>query len=118
MAEAGLFIGWGQPVRGRESKGLQVFNDALQFWGDKQASGAIESFEVVLLGAHGGDLNGFLLVRGSYEQIAAMRGDADFQRLNARATAIVDGLGIIDAVVGDGLGPAIATAEEVIAEFA
>ena len=32
MAEAGLFIGWGQTVRGREAKGLGVFGDAVNFW--------------------------------------------------------------------------------------
>jgi hypothetical protein len=118
MAEAGLFVGWGQGVRGREAKGLQVFNEAVEFYTGQQSSGAIESFEVVLLGPHGGDLTGFILVRGSQQQIAAVRANEDFQRLNARAAAIVDGLGIIDAVLGDGLGPAISTFQEVIEEFA
>jgi hypothetical protein len=118
VAEAGLFIGWGQAVRGREAKGLQVFNEGVEFWTSQQASGAVESFEVVILAPHGGDLAGFILVRGSNEQIAAVRANPDFQRINARATAIVDGLGIIDATLGDGLGPAIATFQEVIAELA
>ena len=118
MAEAGLFIGWGQAVRGREVKGLQVFNDGVEFWTGQQAGGTIESFEVVLLGPHGGDLAGFILVRGSHEQIAAVRANAEFQRINARAAAIVDGLGIIEAVLGDGIAPAIATFQEVIAELA
>ena len=117
MAEAGLFIGWGQGVRGREAKGIQVFGEGMEFWAGQQASGAIESFEVVLLGPHGGDLAGFILVRGSYDQIATVRGNADFQRINARAAAVVDGLGIIDAVLGDGIAEAIATYQEVIAEL-
>ena len=29
MADAGLFIGWGAPVRGREAKSLEVFSEAL-----------------------------------------------------------------------------------------
>jgi hypothetical protein len=36
MADAGLFIGWGPPVRGREEKGLEVFNEALGYYGEKQ----------------------------------------------------------------------------------
>ena len=118
MAEAGLFIGWGQAVRGREAKGLQVFNEGVEFWTGQQESGAIENFEVVLLAPHGGDLAGFMLVRGSQEQIAAARSNAEFQRINARAETIVDGLGIIDAVLGDGLGPVIARYQDVIAELA
>jgi hypothetical protein len=118
MAEAGLFIGWGQTVRGREAKGLQVFDEGVQFWRGQQASGAIESFEVVFLAPHGGDLAGFLLVRGSHEQIAAVRANAEFQRINARAAAVVDGLGIIDATLDDGLEPAIETFRAVITELA
>jgi hypothetical protein len=117
MAEAGLFIGWGQAVRGRETKAVQVFEEGLEFWREQQAGGAIESFEVVFLGPHGGDLNGFLLVRGTYEQIAAVRANDEFQRINARAAAIVDGLGIIDATVGDGIAPAIATFQAVLDEL-
>jgi hypothetical protein len=36
MAEAGLFIGWGAPVRGREAKGLGVFNEGVEYWGRLQ----------------------------------------------------------------------------------
>ena len=118
MAEAGIFIGWGQVVRGREAKSLTVFNDALSFWGAQQASGSIESFDVVLLNPHGGDLGGFILVRGSQAQITAMRANEEFQRINTRANMIVDSLGVIDAVLGDGLGPAIEGFQAVITELA
>ena len=37
MADAGLFIGWGAPVRGREAKGLEVFTEALAYYGRLQA---------------------------------------------------------------------------------
>lgn len=117
MAEAGLFFGWGQIVRGREAKSLVVFNDAMAFWGGQQASGAIESFDVVLLGPHGGDLAGFFLVHGSQAQMDAVRANEDFQRLTARANMVVDGLGIIDAITGDGLGQAIEGFQEVINEL-
>jgi len=33
MADAGLFVGWGIPVRGREAKSLEVFNESVQYWG-------------------------------------------------------------------------------------
>ena len=51
MADSGLFVGWGAPVRGRETVGLGVFNEAIQFWSAQQEAGAIESFETVLLRA-------------------------------------------------------------------
>ncbi len=46
MADAGLFIGWGGPVRGREAKGLEVFSEALAYFGQLQDDGTIESFEI------------------------------------------------------------------------
>lgn len=117
MAEAGLFVGWGAPVRGRETVGLGVFNEAIQWWGSQQEAGAIESFEVVLLEPHGGDLAGFFLVRGTQEQIAAARGNDDFARLNTRASMIVEGLGIVGAFVGEGLGTAVERYQAAAAEF-
>ena len=64
MANAALVIGWGPVVPGREQKALQVFGEAIQYYTRLQQQGQIESFEPVALEPHGGDLNGFLLVRG------------------------------------------------------
>ena len=75
MADAGLFIGWGQVVRGREQRALEVFNESVRYWGGLQGDGKIEDFEVVLLNPHGGDLAGFALLRGSAEQMDALRND-------------------------------------------
>jgi hypothetical protein len=118
MADAGLFIGWGPPVRGREAKGLEVFNEALSFTADRQEAGAIESYEVVLLGPHGGDLNGFVLVRGSEEQIAALRVDEEFQRRNVRAAMIVERLGIVDAAVDEGVAQQVSLFQQAVDELA
>jgi hypothetical protein len=107
MAEAGLFIGWGAPVRGRETVGLGVFNEAIQYWGTQQGAGAIESFEVVILEPHGGDLAGFFLIRGSLDQLDALRRSDDYRTLITRATMIVEGVGAVGAFLGDGLGPAV-----------
>jgi hypothetical protein len=114
MADAGLFIGWGAPVRGRETKGLDVFNEALAFQGKLQDAGEIESYEVALLGPHGGGLAGFMLVRGSDEQIAALRARDDFQRINTRAAMIVDEFGVVDAALGEGIGEAITQYREAV----
>ena len=53
MADEALFIGWGDVVRGRESKALEVFNESLQFYGRLQQEGTIESVEAWFLGPHG-----------------------------------------------------------------
>jgi hypothetical protein len=107
MAEAGLFIGWGQVVRGREERALQVFNESIEYWGGLQGDGKIESFEVALLEPHGGDLAGFALLRGSADQVNELRSDAEFQRRTARADLIIDSQGVVGAVLGEGLQRAI-----------
>jgi len=97
MAEAGLFIGWGEPVTGREAKGLEVFGEALAYWAKAEQDGRIESSETVLLNPHGGDLGGFTLARGSEAQMAAVRAEDEFERLITRASLIVHNVGVVDA---------------------
>ena len=117
MADAALFVGWGAPVRGRESKGLEVFNEAIAFHGECQQAGEIESFEVVLLTPHGGDLDGFMLIRGSEAQMDALMRREDFMRINARASLIVERFGVVPAALGDALGRQISIYQEAIEEI-
>jgi hypothetical protein len=117
MAEAGLFVGWGAPVTGREAKGLEVFNESVQYWSKLQQDGKIESFEVVLLTPHGGDLDGFVLMRGSSEQVAALIVDEEFERMTTRATLIVQRVGVVPAVLGEGLERAIGIYQQQIGEM-
>jgi hypothetical protein len=118
MAEAGLFVGWGPPVRGREAKSLDVFNESVAYWGRLQQDGRIESFEVVLLYPHGGDLAGFALLRGSHDQLNAVGGDEEFLRLTSRAGLIVEGLGVVRASVGEGLGRQVGFFQDAVGELA
>jgi hypothetical protein len=117
MADAGLFIGWGAPVRGREAKGLEVFNESVQQWGQYQQEGKIESFEVGLLYPHGGDLAGFSLLRGTREGLDALQNEESFQRMATRANQIIDGLGIVRVALGDELGDQIGLYQEAIGEL-
>ena len=103
MADAALFIGWGQVVRGREKRAVQVFNESVEYWGGLQGDGKIEDFEVVLLAPHGGDLAGFALLRGSQDQMSTLRADEEFERRITRADLIIDSQGVIDALVGEGI---------------
>jgi hypothetical protein len=118
MADAAMFVGWSTPVRGREETGLGVLAEALALDAELQEEGGIEDFEVVLLGPHGGGLAGFILARGSKEQIAAVRMREDFQRINARAAMVVDDYGVVDAVIGDGVEKQIGVYQEAIKDLA
>src|SRR5512144_1654978 len=69
MADEALFIGWGEVVRGRESKALDVFNESLQYYARLQQDGTVEGFDAWFLAPHGGDLSGFVLLRGERERL-------------------------------------------------
>jgi hypothetical protein len=117
MAEAGLFFGWGEPITGREAKGLEVFAEALAYYGKAEQDGRIESQEAVLLNPHGGDLGGFILARGSEAQITALRAEDEFERLVTRAALVVQNVGVIDAALGDGLQSAIGVYQTAVSDL-
>ena len=117
MADAALFIGWGQVVRGREKRAVQVFNESVEYWGGLQGDGKIEDFEVALLEPHGGDLQGFALLRGSEEQVGALRADEEFQRRVLRADQIIESQGVINALIGEGLARGMAQYQGEIEEL-
>jgi hypothetical protein len=118
MADAALFIGWGTPVRGREQKALEVFNESMAYWGQLQASGAIDSVEVYLLTPHGGDLNGFAILKGDQSKLMEVERSEEFQRNLARANLIVENLGIVHANTGQGLANQMALFSAQIGELA
>jgi len=114
MADAGLFIGWGQVVRGREGPAVDGFNETVEFFGQLQGDGRIESFEICFLDPHGGDLDGFMLLRGSTEQMDAVRSDEQFLRNMTRASLQVENLGMVGASLGDGIARQMAMYTEEI----
>jgi hypothetical protein len=104
MADEALFIGWGEVVRGRETKALEVFNESVQYYGQLQQDGRIEAMDAWFLEPHGGDLQGFILLRGDRQQLDEVRRSPEFERLQARAGMIVDRTGTVNAYTGDSLG--------------
>jgi hypothetical protein len=105
MADRALFIGFGQPVRGREERAVEVFNEFVGMLGRMQSDGRIEGMDVCLLDPHGGDLGGFFLVHGSQAQCAALPDDEDFRRAIIDATLIVENIGVVPARTGEAVGP-------------
>jgi hypothetical protein len=103
-SDFGLFIGFGLVKSGREQQALEVFAEAQQFNERLKERGDIESYETVLLELHGGELGGFTLLRGTAEKLNRLRSeDEDFQRLVAKASLLVDNMGVVGATIGDGI---------------
>ncbi|MBV9335239.1 MAG: hypothetical protein JO262_08875 [Solirubrobacterales bacterium] len=108
MAGQALFLGWGQVVRGREQLALEVFQEAVSYYGRLQQEGQIERFEAYLLDPHGGDLAGFFLVHGEQSVLDAVRSSGEFRQLLVRAGSVIDNLGLVSAYSGDALGEQMA----------
>jgi hypothetical protein len=117
MAGEALFLGWGPIVRGREEIGLRVFQETLEYYGRLQSEGQIDSFEPVLLAPHGGDLGGFILLRGERSRLDQIRAGDEFERLVARAGSVVDNVGVITAYTGESLGQTMARFQEASQEL-
>jgi hypothetical protein len=117
MAGEALFIGWGAVVRGREKEALQVFQESMEYYGKLQQDGRIDSFDVLLLAPHGGDLNGFVILRGNRQALAEIRFSDEFERLIARASAIIDSAGVVPAYSGEALAKQMAVFQQVADEF-
>jgi hypothetical protein len=103
MADRILFIGWNRVVAGREQQANQLFQKSLEFYGKLQADGRIESFEPVILASHGGDLNGFIILRGNAQKLAEVREDDTFIDLTTEGVFYTEGFGVINGYIGEGL---------------
>jgi hypothetical protein len=98
-----IFFGWNHPYPGREQAGAELFQECMQYFGRLQQERTIQSFEVVLLNPHGGDLNGFFLIRGEGGKLDALESSEEWQTLFARAVLNLEGPGAIRGVADEQL---------------
>ena len=117
MADDALFLGWGQVVRGRESKAVDVFNESIEYYSKLQQDGKLESVEPWFMAPHGGDLEGFILLRGEAAQLDEIYNSPEFESLQARVAMIVDRLGVVRAATGEALARQMGQFQEAIGDL-
>jgi hypothetical protein len=100
MAKAALFVGWGALIPGREEAGGNVLAGAMQYLQRLQGEGRIDSFEAVALDPHGGDLAGFVLVKGDKDAIGELRMSDEFVRILVRVQRVHQSVGVVNAYTG------------------
>lgn len=115
MADRVLFVSWGNPIPGREERGLEVFNEAVGLYGRMQQDGRIESFDVALFAANS-DLNGYIELHGTHQQLDAAREDEEFQHTLIDASLVVADLRIAEAVTGEGVAEEMARYQAAISK--
>ena len=91
-------ISWGPPWPAARTR-TRVFTSH-GFCGRMQQEGRIEKFDVVLFQPNG-ELNGYIELHGSAEQIAAVHEDEEFQRNTVDASLVVDILRHVDGATND-----------------
>jgi hypothetical protein len=115
MAEAGIWVAWGIPARGRERQALDLLKQTTtEYLEHMVAEGRIERFDTAILKPQSMELGGFILIQGTKEQIDALRDDHDFGRWATQIQLVADKVGIVDAWVNQGLPDAIGLYEEAL----
>jgi hypothetical protein len=115
MADRVLFISWGEVVRGREERALEVLNESLGFYGRLQQEGRIEGFDVSLFEPSTG-VGGYIQIRGSAERLAALTEDDEWRQLITDSSLIVDDLRIARGAINEGVAKEVATYQAAIAK--
>ena len=103
MADRVIFIGWNRTIAGREQQAMRLWQKSMEYYGKLQAAGRIESFEPVLLDLHGGDLNGFIILKGDAEKLSEVRREDTFIDLTAEAGYCLEGCGVVGGSIGEGI---------------
>lgn len=111
-----IFLGWNRAVAGREAASAETFQEFLGYLGGLQQAGKIASFEPVFLNPHGGDLNGFILIRGDRAQLDALAASEEWQMYMTRAGMEMEGLGVVQGVTGEGVMAWMARWQQILSE--
>ena len=101
MGHNAVFFGWNRSIPGREQRSAEHFQDFVKYLGAQQQSDKIASFDAVFLDTHGGDMNGFFLIRGDSDQLSALVNSDDWATHMVRASMHLENSGSVRAFTGD-----------------
>jgi hypothetical protein len=100
MAQGTLFVGWGAIIPGREKTASKVLGQAMGYLQGLKAEGTVDSVDVVLLEPHGGELEGFVLVRGEKSKLAELRVDERFVKVIVGVQLVHTKVGVVGGYSG------------------
>jgi hypothetical protein len=101
MSSNVILFGWNRPIPGRERLSGEHFAGFTEYLGSLQKAGKIQGFDVVFLDAHGGDLNGFILIKGRESQLDDLVSTEAWQEHTLRASFHLDGFGVVWGGTGE-----------------
>ena len=102
-ADAGIFMGWNRPVAGREAHAIELLSMTRNFFDNQKKNGNIVSYDTVILTAHAGDLNGFILVQGDARKLTTLVDSDEFMDLVVKCNYTLQGFGVVKSYVNTGV---------------
>lgn len=96
-----IFFGWNRSHPGREGLSQQHFQEFVAYLTAQQQAGMIQSWDVAFLDPHGGDLNGFFLIRGEPGKLDTLVGSDEWITQMTRASLHLDASGAVRGATGD-----------------
>ncbi len=103
MATAILFIGWNRPHLGLEDKAFGWISSEGMAYLKKNEGKAFERMELIALTAHGGDLNGSIILFGERAKLDELRRTDEFEAFVMKLSGLFDKVGVIPGVNLEGI---------------
>jgi len=100
MSSNAIFFGWNRAIPGREQISGAHFQEFVEYCQGLQKEGTIQSFEAVILDSHGGDMNGFFLIRGDPARLDGVQASPEWVQHMTRALLHLENSGAIRAATG------------------
>jgi hypothetical protein len=102
MANAAIYITWGNAMQGRESKSLEVFGQALEHHARWKKEGKIADHHTYM--ATNGDyerFGGCIVLEGEVAQLRALVDTDEWRLLELRARSVVHNIQVVHCVSGN-----------------
>ncbi|HEX9376873.1 MAG TPA: hypothetical protein VGB19_11630 [Actinomycetota bacterium] len=116
--EIGLLIRYGKLVPGREQLAIDLFGDAIVYWGAKAAAGDVTYFEPFFFQTNDREEEtGFFVVKGPMASIFKVMEEDDYLALTEKAYYVVEHFKVDLLTVGDGITEQLERSAKVRAEL-
>ena len=116
MADSGIYIAWGRTAPGKDPQAMELYQRLSAYMRTLHAEGRIDSFDPVMLGAHGSDISGFVLIRGERDKLDEIRNSPQFREFVVRGNIALTGFRVVRAHFGREVEQLLATYQRIALE--
>lgn len=99
--DAVLLLGYDRPIPGREENASNLIDELFAFLEQQKSTKNLDTYDAISLNVYGGDLNGFVLIRGKRGKLDELRACDEFDELMVKAHMLMTGVRVITGVHGE-----------------